>query len=959
MLRGSEGKDGECSPRSLSADRHALRAPSVTNRKSRVCFERDGPKQRFLNIFEEEGSTETSSVEQGERVAPPATGLDEPPELPPREARARRACRRGSYDSLQYSSAKQAGIYPIKTKGGQRGLPVHYSESAATTDMPPSGIDRARKRFPHLLHSPSLSPAEESSESDEDDQLHWKGWRKLLAERQRDLERHMKEQQRELTKQEESKGADAQQATSRRRKAMKDCGVGHSRMAGDEDHDEDSTGMTTRQTFSKQGRPSLPATGLTQPDPSRPAQMPFMGAMRLPPVMGPSGAVPPSGTATPGFYGPPFVSHPPFYPGWPPPYYAAAMAAAAAARKAGEKAGMTGQEMIHDLKKTLEVTREEMRKNEEEAKKLLEEEKERHKIEKEEIEKQLADMREASEQRARELVGAELKQSELEKQIKMLREEFDILTRVHNEMKEQFAHEKEGLVNENKNLATKVGDLENDLSFSKDQLLVARESLIAARAKQQTATEAHEQDLKTLQEYRRENETLKEDVKYLKTLNTSLNEKVQRLMSDKGGAGNEGESALPDRLHRQSEAVAQREASRLRIPCPPSLFPPEAAALQQLFSPQVQQRLLKDCQKERMDALGGNTGAKEATFPLPATLQGATSMSSVVPAEGHGIPEPSSLPSQSPREIFPSSENRGAPRAHRLSSVEMRFLSHLHQRGQTNQLDEHDPFRARLVSFAQSALLRRNSQAETGATKLHPNESPRTVMRRDSFARSPSPNTQGARTNGMPAYQGSVPHPTSARPQLFPSLPFADKVPTECTSGTDGPRQVIKDPFSLMPLPSSNRVLSTLSTGSESAFPSFPSPRPYICRPGVSSPTEVKPVSARLHGQSPGVCPSSSPGTSSFPGSGGPSTLNSARTQWLLQRVSRISRLHGLQNIQDKLKDFPPALLAAANASRTLGTNEAVEKNEGKEETSSTCDDDRKRKTGIPESNDTCVRTQV
>ncbi|ESS31924.1 putative enterophilin-2L [Toxoplasma gondii RUB] len=953
LLRGTPGKNGEHSPRSLSADRHALGAASMTNRKPRVAFETNGRRQRFLNIFEEEGSTETSSVEQGERLAPAAAGPNMAADLPPGEARERRACRRGSHDSFQCVPSKQAKMYLTKAKGGQRGLPIYYSESAATIEMPSTSVDRARKRFPDL-HSPSQIPAEESSESEEEDnRLHWKGWRKLLAERQRDLERHMKEQQREISKQEERNVGDAQQVTGRRRKAMKDCSVDPNEVADADEHDEDSVGMRARPAFSKQGRSSLPPAGLTQPDTPCPPQMQqFMGALRMPPAMGPPGAVSPNGPASPGFYGAPFVSPPPFYPGWPPPYYAAAMAAAAAARKAGEKAGMTGQEMIHDLKKTLEETREEMRKNEEEAKKLLEEEKEQHKNEKAALEKELTEMREASEQRARELVGAELKQSELEKQIKMLREEFDILTRVHNELKEQFAHEKEGLVTENKNLATKVEDLENDLSFSKDQLLVARESLIAARAKQQTATQAHEQDLKTLQEYRRENETLKEDVKYLKTLNTSLNEKVQRLISGQG-VGNED-----DRLYGQSEAAGQGEAPRLRQPCPTSSFSPDAAALQHLFSPQVQQRLLKERQKESLGAMGANTGVKDATFPLPATLQGAASMTSVVPAERHGIPEASSLPSQSPREIFPSTENRGAPRAHRLSSVEMRFLSHLHQRGQTNQLDQQDPFRARLVSFAQTALQRRNSQAEESGTKLHANESPRTMMRRESYLRPPSPNKQGARTSGMPTYQGSVPHPTGTRPQLFPSLPFAEKVPTDCASGTDCPRQVIKDPFSFMPLPSSNRVFSTMSTGSESAFPNLPSPRPYICRAGVSSPREVKPVSARLHGKSPGVCPST-PGTTSFPGSGGTSTLNSARTQWLLQRVSRISRLHGLQNIQEKLKDFPPALLAAANApSMTLGANENVEKNGGKEETSSTCDD-RKGKTGISESNDTCIRTQV
>lgn len=41
-------------------------------------------------------------------------------------------------------------------------------------------------------------------------------------------------------------------------------------------------------------------------------------------------------------------------------------------------------------------------------------------------------------------------------------------------------------------------DLSEDLDFAKNQLLVARESVIAARQKQQAATEAHEEDLKAL-----------------------------------------------------------------------------------------------------------------------------------------------------------------------------------------------------------------------------------------------------------------------------------------------------------------------------------------------------------------------------------------------------------------------------------------------------------------------------
>lgn len=49
-------------------------------------------------------------------------------------------------------------------------------------------------------------------------------------------------------------------------------------------------------------------------------------------------------------------------------------------------------------------------------------------------------------------MGAELKHGELEKQIKMLRDEFDILSRVHAELKEQFEREKEAMVAEKNSL---------------------------------------------------------------------------------------------------------------------------------------------------------------------------------------------------------------------------------------------------------------------------------------------------------------------------------------------------------------------------------------------------------------------------------------------------------------------------------------------------------------------------
>ncbi|PFH37788.1 hypothetical protein BESB_001300 [Besnoitia besnoiti] len=954
--RGGDGLSGERSTRSLSADRNPDRAPSMA-KNNREMLGKDRPKQRFLNIFDDEWSTETSSVDlQSERVAPASSGFGSAAEVVPRDTRPRQTYRKGSYDSLN-PGCIQRTRNGSTAKAGQRRAPVYYSESAATSDVRGTWAARGRKRFPHLLHSPSQDMDEESTGSDEeDDRLHWKGWRKLLAERQRDLERHM-EQQRELTKQNDAREVEAEQMPTRTRKPIKE-GVGSSHiMETEEDGDEDPLGIKTRQAFPTRGRSALPAGARPQPDSDHGPVHPFMGTMRMPPSVGQSAPGPPNTPGATPFYGPPFVPPAPFYPGWPPPYYAAAVAAAAAARKVGEKAGITGQEMIQELKKTLEETRDVMKKKEEEAKKALEEEEKRHSAEKEELEKQLAELRESSEQRARELVGAELKQGELEKQIKMLREEFDILTRVHNELKEQFGQEKEGLINENNNLTTKVQDLENDLSFSKDQLLVARESLIAARAKQQTATEAHEQDLKTLQEYRRENETLKEDIRYLKTLNTSLNEKVQRLLNGKAERGNDGEVSTATRLQKQCGFPPHVDAKRLTRPCPRGLFPPDANALQQLFSPQVQQRLLKDRQKESL-AAGDGLGVKEATFSLPGTAQGATPTSSAAPEDGHCIPDSSSMLSQSPRTPFPPSENRGAPRAHKLSSVEMRFLAHLHQRGQVGgQSVDHDFSRARLAPLPQADMLMRNLPMEADGPQ-HVGAFGRGGASRARCPRLPSVNSPGRGGDCLSAYQGNAQYSSGARPPLFPSLPFADKVPTDGSVMSDGHRQILKDPFSHMSPLSSNPGVSALSTESECAFPGSPSSKPYICRPSVIPSSSQRPAApAKVCGVSPRASPTSVSGAASFPGSGGPSTLNSARTQWLLQRVSRISRLHGLQNIQDKLKDFPPALLAAASvSSKTVGSNVTGDSDEGKEETSSTHDgENRTRRAGKSESGDCSI----
>ncbi|PHJ19412.1 enterophilin [Cystoisospora suis] len=971
---GSRGRDEEfqagawrsrtSSPRSLSADRGFS---SIVRKNFSQHCPAVSPKQRqrFSSLFDDTASTESSSVDMqpADRrpVSAPNSFADS---VESGGANTRRFLRKGSYDSTRIPNKQGRAA-----SGSHRKVPVFYSESAAA-DMQRSWRGGARKAFPHLLQSTELGEENEETDTDED-LLHWKGWRELLVERQREMERHMCEERRELSKQDVQ--AECERPLFRRRKGPKSDAAVSDFMEAEEDGDP--LGIKSRHAALPRGRGApADASGFSKSDDIRSDIRNFVQPGRHPSSMAGPAPMPPGGAPPVSPFFGPFVAPSPYFPGWPPPYYAAAVAAAAAARKAGEKAGMTGQEAIQNLRKELEETRTEMKAKEEAVRKELEEEREKHKAEKETLEKQLGEARETAEQRSRELTGAELKHGELDKQIKMLRDEFDILSRVHNELKEQFEREKEAMAAEKNNLLTKVRDLENDLSFSKDQLLVARESLIAARTKQQAATDAHEEDLKALQEYRRENEALKEDVKYQRTLNLSLSEKVQRLLAGQLEAKDPraGSRVQPH----PSTAVEPKQHCRGPPRDQPSLQPP-SSTLHQLFSPQVQQRLLKD----RVEEGRGEHGTlKEATYTLPSTNHGSSSAS--FGQEAESIRE-SSLPSQSPRvSAFPYSEEHAVPRAHRLSSVEMRFLAHLHQSepattpapsssagAATDErmsnpprawpshcgLPQHGKVHIPTQSFDRVAGCRDSSswlpphahpglpntssvhaisRGSSSIEGVHAAASVHCLPRNLTHDRQSRPQQAGVQDGSLHSGETESEDQThvlkgcklrpemQSRPPIFPPLPFADKIPTggSTSRGRDG--EVLRDPFPHMSYQRASTITSTMSSVTESGLPD--SARPYVCRPGKPPPLQCgKPSNAEQSVRSPPGSTSPTSGLMSFPGSGGPSGLNSARTQWLLQRVSRISRLHGLQSIQDKLKDFPPAFLAASNApARDSGNDE-------------------------------------